>query len=98
MSYIEKRDLEALDGSEVDRPVTIYEGTSEEIRRARELQTSKKILRKLRRGEEWLDEKMGIESQGIDRVLEEKKLPPSTLNVPGQTAEYTTCVAKLTDS
>ena len=88
MSEIEKRDIEALNGPEVNRTVSTDEGTSEEIKRAKELQSSRKILRNLRRGEEWLDEKMGVESQGIDRVLEEKKQPPSTLNVLRQPIEY----------
>jgi hypothetical protein len=54
--------------------------TEEQIR-ARELQRKKGFLRKMRRGEEWLDEKMGIETQGIDRIHEEDKRPPSILNV-----------------
>ncbi|PQE12388.1 cytosine permease protein [Rutstroemia sp. NJR-2017a BVV2] len=56
-------------------------GESEEVILARELQQKKGFLRKLRRGEEWLDEKMGIETQGIDRIHEEDKQPPSILNV-----------------
>lgn len=39
------------------------------------------VLAKLRHGEEWLDEKMGVETQGIDRIKEEDKQPPSILNV-----------------
>lgn len=54
--------------------------TVEEIR-ARKLQQEKGFLRSLRRGEEWLDEKMGIETQGIDRIKEEDKRPPSIWNV-----------------
>lgn len=46
---------------------------------ARELQ-QRGFLRKLRDGEEWLDRKMGIETQGIDRIHEEDKRPPSILN------------------
>lgn len=62
-----------------------YESTSEpeseEVIRARELQQKKGFLRRMRRGEEWLDEKMGIETQGIDRIHEEDKRPPSIWNV-----------------
>jgi hypothetical protein len=62
-----------------------YESTSEpeseEVIRARELQQKKGVLRRMRRGEEWLDEKMGIETQGIDRIHEEDKRPPSIWNV-----------------
>jgi len=53
---------------------------SVEVIKARELRT-KGILGKLTAGEEWLDEKMGIETQGIDRIHEEDKKPPSLMNV-----------------
>jgi hypothetical protein len=54
---------------------------SEEVIKARELQQRSGFLRKLRDGEEWLDRKMGIETQGIDRIHEEDKRPPSIINV-----------------
>jgi hypothetical protein len=54
---------------------------AEEVIRARELQQRLGFLRKLREGEEWLDAKMGIETQGVDRIHEEDKKPPSILNV-----------------
>ena len=54
---------------------------TEEVIRARELQQQSGILRSLRGGEEWLDKKMGIETQGIDRIHEEDKRPPSIINV-----------------
>jgi hypothetical protein len=70
-----EKDLEAgVDSHEVDH------GTEEEIL-ARKLQQEKGFLRPLRRAEEWLDEKMGIETQGIDRIKEENKRPPSIINV-----------------
>lgn len=61
-------------------PSDVESGTAEEIL-ARKLQQEKGFLRSLRRGEEWLDEKMGIETQGIDRIKEEDKRPPSIINV-----------------
>jgi hypothetical protein len=61
-------------------PSDVESGTAEEIL-ARRLQHEKGFLRRLRRGEEWLDEKMGIETQGIDRIKEENKRPPSIINV-----------------
>jgi hypothetical protein len=61
-------------------PGGVESGTAEEIL-ARKLQREKGFLRGLRRGEEWLDEKMGIETQGIDRIREEEKRPPSIVNV-----------------
>ncbi len=57
------------------------EESDSEIILARELQQRNGILHRMRRGEEWLDEKMGIETQGIDRIHEEDKKPPSILNV-----------------
>lgn len=58
----------------------VESGTAEEIH-ARKLQQELGFLRTLRRGEEWLDDKMGIETRGIDRVKEEDKRPPSIINV-----------------
>jgi len=52
----------------------------EEIARSRAIQNSIKPLRYMRQGEEWLDAKMGVEIQGIDRIPEEEKKPPSILN------------------
>ena len=52
----------------------------DEIARARHLQNAIAPLRYLSKGEEWLDRKMGIETQGIDRIPEEEKRPPSILN------------------
>jgi hypothetical protein len=49
--------------------------------RARELQQKNGVLHRMRMGEEWLDKKMGIETQGIDIIHEENKKPPSILNV-----------------
>lgn len=51
-----------------------------EAARARELQRKIGFLSKLRAGEDWLDRKMGIETQGVDRILEEDKKPPSIIN------------------
>lgn len=53
----------------------------DEIKRTKEVQSKVPILRQLRKGEEWLDSKVGIELRGIDRVPEEEKQPPSIWNV-----------------
>jgi hypothetical protein len=82
-----EKDIEAgvgrLSGSG-EAPPNPYENgeylTVEEIR-AKKLQQQRGFLRRLRHGEEWLDEKMGIETQGIDRIKEEDKRPPSIWNV-----------------
>lgn len=52
----------------------------DEIARSRAIQNSIAPLRYMRKGEEWLDAKMGIETQGIDRIPEEDKRPPSIIN------------------
>ncbi|CAG8974588.1 hypothetical protein HYALB_00004385 [Hymenoscyphus albidus] len=49
--------------------------------RAKELRENTGILSTLCRGEDWLDAKMGIETQGVDLIREEDKKPPSILNV-----------------
>lgn len=57
-------------------------GTAEEeVARARHIQISFAPLRFLRQGEIWLDSKLGIETQGIDRIVEDDKRPPSIANV-----------------
>ncbi|KUJ07599.1 uncharacterized protein LY89DRAFT_359021 [Mollisia scopiformis] len=53
---------------------------SVEVIKARELR-SRGFFKTMRDGEEWLDAKMGIETQGIDRIHEEDKKPPSLINV-----------------
>lgn len=51
-----------------------------EIARTVHIQNSFAPFRYLSRGEEWLDEKLGIETQGIDRIPEDQKRPPSIWN------------------
>ena len=53
---------------------------ADEIPRARAIQNGVAPLRYMRKGEEWLDEKLGIETQGIDRIPEEDKRPPHIVN------------------
>ena len=59
----------------------VDDGSFDEVRRAREIQDSLGILRSLHRAEEWLDSKVGIELQGVDRIPEEEKRPPSEWNI-----------------
>lgn len=89
MSSIDK-DVEAAHSDEKgsfgdDQKIEIHELAHpvniEEVKRTYEIQSNIPILRQLRKGEEWLDRKVGIELQGIDRVPEEAKNPPSILNV-----------------
>jgi hypothetical protein len=51
-----------------------------EVAKTRHLQNAVPPLRFLSKGEEWLDGKLGIETQGIDRIPEEAKRPPSIWN------------------
>lgn len=74
------KDIEAGDkGVDVDQDDAT--GGIDEIATARRIQEHTGPLRYLRQGEEWLDKIMGIELQGIDRIPEEEKRPPSILNV-----------------
>lgn len=66
---------------EAGSPSYLEPSDSEEIILAHELQKRFGILHTLRQGEEWLDAKIGIETQGIDRIHEEDKKPPSKINV-----------------
>jgi hypothetical protein len=79
----EKRDLEAsFDAKDVSvEKFDVEEGSINEVKRTRELQNKISIFRHLRKAEGWLDTKMGVETQGIDRIPEEQKRPPSILNV-----------------
>lgn len=51
-----------------------------EVAKARHIQNALAPLRFLSQCEIWLDEKMGIETQGIDRIPEEDKRPPHLIN------------------
>ncbi|KAL2037484.1 hypothetical protein N7G274_009765 [Stereocaulon virgatum] len=51
-----------------------------EVSRAREIQNGFTPLRVLREGEEWLDAKLGVETQGIDRIPDDEKRPPAIIN------------------
>jgi len=82
----EKRDLEASyddKDASLDNVAStdVEEGYINEVKRSKELQHNIPVFRYLRAGEEWLDRKMGVELQGIDRIPEEKKNPPSIWNV-----------------
>lgn len=79
-----EKDLEAAKGAaaaNASEGVLTDDSSSDEIGRAREIQQRTGILRTMRKGEEWLDAKMGIELQGIDRIHEEHKRPPSIVNI-----------------
>ena len=39
------------------------------------------VLRSLRKAETWMDRKMKLEAMGVERIPEDKREPPSILNV-----------------
>lgn len=49
--------------------------------RVHELQARVAILRYLNGFEAWLDRRLGVETQGVDRIPEEEKQPPSVWNI-----------------
>lgn len=82
MSSTEKQDVEAGNVDESLPPQgDIDHGEIREVKRAREIQNSIGFLRALRKSEEWLDKKLGVETQGIERIPEEEKQPPSIWNI-----------------
>lgn len=79
MSSEEKTHSRDLESGTPEYDEAVLESSSKT--RARELRERGGILSTLCRGEDWLDAKMGIETQGIDLIREEDKQPPSILNV-----------------
>lgn len=69
-----------ISDSSCDTGTNVQAGTVEDIR-AHKLQNEMAFFHRLWKSEEWLNKKMGIETQGVDRILEENKNPPSILNV-----------------
>lgn len=81
---IEKRDLESgpptpegIVQTDIEASRTIVLTTD----RVHELQARWAILRYLNAFESWLDRKLGVETQGVDRIPEEEKRPPSVWNI-----------------
>lgn len=76
--------FEDKDGKQVVSDVTYTDARQGsvdfEVSRARAIQNGFAPLRIMRQGEEWLDAKLGVETQGIDRIPEEEKRPPSIIN------------------
>jgi len=76
-----EKDLESNKADATTASHVFDDFSSGEVIRAREIQQHTGVLRSLRKGEEWLDRKLGIELQGIDRIPEEEKRPPSMWNI-----------------
>ncbi|KAK0756037.1 hypothetical protein N5P37_011410 [Trichoderma harzianum] len=81
---IEKRDLgsgpptpEGNIQSDVEAGQTIVLSAD----RVHKLQARWAILRYLNAFESWLDRRLGVETQGVDRIPEEEKRPPSVWNI-----------------
>ena len=82
---VKEKDIEAgMDSKHMDMESSYIDARhgsiDDEVAHARAIQTGIAPLRFLRRGEEWLDEKVGVETRGIDRIPEDEKRPPSILN------------------
>jgi NCS1 nucleoside transporter family len=81
-----EKDLEASKqaGYTAEEPVSTGTGSIDEIRRTHEIINSCTPLRKLHEAERWVDRKLGgdqfFETQGIDRIPDEEKTPPSIWN------------------
>jgi hypothetical protein len=81
-----EKDLEASKqaGHTAEEPVSTGTGYIDEIRRTHEIINSFTPLWKLHEAERWVDRKLGgdqfFETQGIDRIPEEEKIPPSIWN------------------
>lgn len=58
----------------------IYPGAVDEVTRAQEIRSKVAVLRYLGKFEEKLDQLVGVETQGIDRIPDEKRHPPSLIN------------------
>jgi hypothetical protein len=56
------------------------QGHVDETTRAQRIRNKVTVLRYLGRVEEKLDQVVGVETQGIDRIPDEKRKPPSLLN------------------
>lgn len=75
---LDKKDVEAVALGEKDH---LPEVTLAEINTTHRARSKNSILRTLQRAEACIDSKVGIETQGIDRIPEDKKRPPSTWNM-----------------
>lgn len=64
-----------------DNVDSISKAKNKKIQDKQHMADSNGLLGRLQRMESWLDQKMGIETQGIDRILEEDKVPPSVINM-----------------
>ncbi|MCJ1401347.1 hypothetical protein MMC11_004559 [Xylographa trunciseda] len=77
----EKSDIEAHAKVTDVTIVDADRGNVDEVAKIREIQQQNRFIRSMRHAEEWLDRKMGIELQGIDRIPEEEKRPPHIINI-----------------
>ena len=83
-------DLEMADKNEIstkaedlgnnDSSTNNSQGSVEDVYRARLIRERVPVLRYLGRFEDWLETVFGVETQGIDRIPDEKRQPPSLLN------------------
>ena len=89
LSSEQEKDMERNDGDSKGNSSPVYRSGSDEADleegytanpRTKEIQNKFAPLRMMVKGEEWLDAKLGIETQGIDLIREEDKKPPHMIN------------------
>ncbi|MCJ1474350.1 hypothetical protein MMC13_003008 [Lambiella insularis] len=78
---LEKSDLESNKNVADVTTIDVDHANAEELAKTRAIQQQNGLIRSMRHAEEWLDAKMGIELQGIDRIPEEEKQPPPLINI-----------------
>jgi NCS1 nucleoside transporter family len=82
MSQSEKTDIEAGKSLEPASPqLDVDHGQVAEVKQVHDIQNRFAVLQALHKGEAWMDRKLGVETQGIDRIPEEQKQPPSIWNI-----------------
>lgn len=80
----EKRDLESgspTPDNSIQSDVEANRTILLKADRVHELQARVAVLRYLNGFEAWLDRRLGVETQGVDRIPEEEKQPPSVWNI-----------------
>ena len=77
----EKSDVEANTKEAGPPAVEVDHDSVDEVGKVRDIRQHNRFVRSMANAEGWLDAKMGIELQGIDRIPEEQKRPPQLINI-----------------
>ncbi|KAI1614913.1 permease for cytosine/purines, uracil, thiamine, allantoin-domain-containing protein [Exophiala viscosa] len=76
----DKISTETQDVEKAGSTLSCSRATTEDVPRAKMIRDKVAVLRHLGNLEAWLDQRIGVETQGIDRIPEDKKNAPSLLN------------------